>query len=44
MKEEKLKELGLAREPCVAICEPMTEAKRKEAIQNPEWEKQLKKK
>jgi len=39
MEKEILKELGLAREPCVAICEPMNEAKRREAIQDPEWEK-----
>ena len=44
MKKETLKELGLAREPCEAVCEPMNQEKRKQAIQNPEWEKQLKKK
>ena len=42
MEKETLKELGLAREPCVAVCEPMTEEKRKQAIQSPEWEKKLK--
>jgi len=29
MKRETLKELGLAREPCIAFCEPMTTEKDK---------------
>ena len=41
MKNETLKEAGLAREPCVSICKPITESELKETMHNPEWEKRL---
>ena len=44
MEKETLKELGLAREPCAAVCEPMTEEKRRQAVQNPLWEQKIQKK
>lgn len=42
MKKETLKELGLAREPCINVCEPMTEEKRRQVVQNPLWEQKIK--
>jgi len=41
MKRETLKNLGLVREPEV-IRNETTEGELRQAVQNPEWEKQLK--
>ena len=44
MKENTIKDFGLAREPRVIgyNAEAVTEEKLRQAIQNPEWEKKLK--
>jgi hypothetical protein len=43
MKKEKIvDELGLARDPCITNCEPVTTKELQEAMDNPEWKKRMK--